>query len=101
MKVERSIERIAGWLAERPFKSVGAAFAIGAVIALRPRRAKTGQGFMRAALAGLAALAIQAAKDYAVREASGRALQWWERRRRGSSEARTSQDPDVESFLEH
>jgi hypothetical protein len=102
MKIERSIEDIADWLAERPFKAVGAAFAIGAIIALRPRRAKAERGLMGAAFAGLAALAVQAAKDYAVREASDKALQWWDRRRSGSSsEDRTSRDPNVEPFLEH
>lgn len=101
MKVERSIESIEQWLAARPFKVVGAAFAIGALVALRPRRENARPGLMRAALAGIAALAVQTAKDYAVREASGKALQWWDRRRRELSEDRTSGDPNVEPFLEH
>ena len=108
MKADRYIEGIRARLAAHPLASVGTAFALGMLVGLLPRRpgapgAAASPRIGSAALAGLAAFAMHAAKDFAVREATEAAWRWWDRRRReaSSSETRASQDPSSEAFLEH
>lgn len=109
MKADRYLERVRARVAAHPLASVGAAFAIGMLVGgLRSRRASTADAAASprvgsAALAGIAAFAMHAAKDFAFREATEAAWRWWDRRRHeaSSSETRTSPTPGSESFVEH
>jgi hypothetical protein len=92
-------------VAAHPLASVGAAFALGALLGMRgrPRREGGGVGLGRAAAGALGALAVRLAKDLAVRSAAEAARGWWEHHPRASpspSEIRTSYDPSIEPFLE-
>jgi hypothetical protein len=90
-------------LAAHPLASVGAAFALGALLGMRgrPRREGGGGGLGRAVAAALGALAVRLAKELAVRGATEVARGWWEDHQPASrSEVRTSYDPSIEPFLE-
>jgi hypothetical protein len=106
MNMKRIKEVVETKIVANPLASVGVAFAVGVLAGLRGGRAKetAGQRIFGAAVAGLAGLAVRAAKDYALREAADAAWKWWGRHRAGmtsTSEVRTSKEPSVETFLEH
>src|SRR5690242_13987794 len=106
MNTKRIKEAVESRIVANPLASVGVAFAVGVLAGLRGGRTKetAGQRIFGAAIAGLAGLAVRAAKDYALREAADAAWKWWARKRTGAtstSEVRTSKDPSVETFLEH
>jgi hypothetical protein len=88
-------------IASHPLASIGAAFALGALLGMRGgRRHEDGEPRLgRAAFAALAAVAGRLAKELAARGAAEAARGWWERRQQ-SSEIRTSYEPEVERFLE-
>jgi len=81
-------------IAAHPLASVGAAFALGALLGLRGgggRRGGPGEHrFARLAFAALGALAVRVGKELALRGAAEAAHAWWERRQGSSSEIRTS-----------
>jgi hypothetical protein len=89
-----------------PLASVGAAFALGALLGMRGGskrdhgEARSGLG--RAALAGVAALAVRLVKEVAMRGVTEAARGWWEQHQQASpSEYRTSYDRGVEPFFDH
>jgi hypothetical protein len=94
-------------IAARPLVTVGAAFAVGALLGLRAaarrHRAEPREGGLgRAVLAGLGALTLRVAKELALRSAAQAARGWWEQHQQASmSEVRTSYDPHMEPFLRH
>lgn len=71
-------------IAAHPLAAVGVAFALGALLGRRRARSSSGDGEApgagRLALAGLGALAFRIMRDAALREASGAAMRWWDRR---------------------
>jgi len=105
-KVARARLDISAQIAARPLLAVGAALALGALLGLRGgsrREREPGEGGLGSAvMAGLAALAVRAAKELAMRGATEAARHWWEQHQQASaSEARTSYDPHMEPFLRH
>jgi hypothetical protein len=94
---------VRGQIAERPLASVGAAFALGALLGLRGggKREDREGGVGHAVGAALVALAVRLVKELAMRGATEAARGWWERRQAEMSEVRTSYDRSVEPFLEH
>jgi hypothetical protein len=100
---------VRGKVAAHPLGSVGAAFALGALLGMRGggRRREAGDGVEaggigRAVGAALVALGVRLGKELVMRGATDAAHAWWERHQRASStEARTSYEPGVEPFLEH
>jgi len=97
-------------ISAHPLASVGAAFALGALLGARGgggRRREAGEGggsrLGRAVVAALGALAVRLAKELAMRGAAEAARGWWERHQHGTSESefRTSYDAGIEPFLEH
>lgn len=107
-KAARARLDIPAQIAARPLATVGAAFAVGALLGLRAsgqrRREPREGGLGRAVLAGLAALAVRAGKELAMRGAAQAARNWWEQHQQQQapmSEVRTSYDPRMEPFLRH
>lgn len=96
-------------IAAHPLPAVGIAFALGALLAMRGGGKRdhddTGRGLGRAALAGLVAIAVRAAKDLAMRRFADVAQDWWSQRQQASqvssSEYRTSYNRGVEPFFDH
>jgi hypothetical protein len=107
LKVARARFDIPAQIAAHPLVAVGAAFALGALLGLRgggdPSEHEPGEGGLgRAVMAGLAALAVRAAKELAMRGATEAARSWWEHSQQSSSsETRTSYDSHMEPFLRH
>lgn len=91
-----------GQIAAHPLASVGAAFAVGALLGLRRggKRAAEEGGIGRAVGAALVALGVRLAKELALRGATEAARGWWEGHA-ATSEVRTSYERGVEPFLEH
>lgn len=110
---------LATQITERPLVAVGAAFAVGALIALAGGSRQThivhvpafgadaSASSVAAAtsiaasgglIAALGAFALRFAKDVAVREVSEYAKKWWSARERGPAVSRV---PTVEAFLRH
>ena len=97
-------------IAARPLASVGAAFALGALLGLRGGRKHAApeaeeSGLPRAIATLLGALAVRLVKEVAMYGATEAARGWWQgREARGApsmSEVRTSYDASIEPFLEH
>jgi hypothetical protein len=89
-------------IAAHPFIAVGAAFALGALLGSRRRRVRTRadseRGVGGAIVAALGALAMSAAKDFALHHAKGAAGRWLDAH---ADEAEVSRRREMESFLEH
>ena len=106
-KAARARLDIPAQIAARPLATVGAAFAVGALLGLRAagrsRREPSEGRLGRALLAGLGALAVRAGKELAMRGAAQAARNWWEQHQQQApmSEVRTSYDPRMEPFLRH
>jgi hypothetical protein len=99
-------------IAAHPLASVGAAFALGALLGMRGggrrRVGRVGEAgeagehrVARLVFATLGALAVRLGKELALREATEAAHGWWERRQAASSEDRTSHERGGESLLRH
>lgn len=91
-------------IAAHPLLATGAALALGALLGMRRSIRVEPEGEARrtvagALFAGLGAVALRFAKDFATREAADVAKRWWDQRQ--STEYESSRDPSVEAFLRH
>lgn len=95
-------------IAANPRVAVGIAFALGALLGLPGKRARTSapstkaevkSGLLGAAVATIGSLAFALAKSVAFHQLSSEAKNWWDRKY--GVEAGASRTRDVESFLEH
>ena len=92
--VSHALDELRAQIAGHPFTTIGAAAALGALVALRKPSAKAGIGSTIGA--AIAATIVQIAKDYALRRVARGAFAWWS----GSREADASYDPSIETVLE-
>lgn len=102
---------IKGHIAAHPRAAVGIAFALGMLLGIPGRHARSKlpiekhemkSGLVGAAMATLGTLAFQLAKSVAFHQLSGQAKTWWDRRTNdGATDATASRTPDVEAFLQH
>jgi hypothetical protein len=95
-------------IARYPLHAVGAALALGVIAGLRrhgpamPGEARSSLG--RAALAGLAAVALRVVREAALTQVAQAAHNWWTAQEQQSGPAPRapgSRTPDAKSFLEH
>ena len=93
--VSHVLDELRAQIAGHPFTAVGAAAALGALVALRRPSAKSGVGSTLSA--AIATTIVQIAKDYALRRVVRGAFAWWG----GSREVDASYDPSIETVLEH
>lgn len=91
--VEEAKQKLKELIAEYPLTSVGAAFAVGAVLGLLVGRKRGGA--VSAALGGIAMALI---RDAVVRKVSGYANHWIDTK---SREEAASRQRETEAFMEH
>lgn len=104
--VRSMIARLEGVVTEHPLPVVGAAFALGALVALVMPRADKGERSLGGMIvAGMGAVALRLAKSYAVGRLGDAAKSWLLDERRGeqvsATERAASREPATESFLGH
>jgi hypothetical protein len=92
-------------IARYPIHAVGAALALGVIAGLgRSRPALPGEArssLGRAALAGLAAVAMRVVREAALSHVAQAAHNWWTSQEHPSAGAPGTRMPDAQSFLEH
>jgi hypothetical protein len=101
--MEKQLEDLQAKIAAHPWPIVGAAFALGAIIALGTRKGDERRSIGSMVAAGLGAVALRLVKSYALGKLGDAAKDWIGDRvnAMGSTEQATSRQPAVESFLEH
>jgi hypothetical protein len=105
-QVRSVMSRASGLITEHPLPMVGAAFALGAIVALVMPRADRGQRSVGGMIvAGLGAVAVRLAKSYALGRLGDAAKNWLLDPRAGGQPSATehaaSREPATESFLRH
>lgn len=106
-KLHSVMSRVEGAITEHPLPMVGAAFALGAVVALvMPKAAKGQRSVPGMIVAGLGAVALRLAKSYALSRLGDVAKSWLLDDRGGAgdvsaTERAASREPATESFLRH
>lgn len=104
---ESFVSRVETAISSHPLPAVGAAFALGAIVALASGRADKGERSVGGMIvAGLGAVALRIAKSYAFSRL-GAAAKTWLMNELGAdqpaspAEHAASREPATESFLEH
>jgi hypothetical protein len=98
---------IGAHIAAHPLAATGVAFAVGLLLGFRRSARKRAdddeakRSLASALIAGLGAIGVRLAKDFALRKFSDTAFAWWEGDDVSPTERRASHEPSVEAFLEH
>ena len=105
-QVRSLMSRVEGLVTAHPLPAVGAAFALGALVALATGRSRDeGRSVGGMIVAGLGAVAVRLAKSYAIGRLGDAAKSWLLDERDGSQPSATeraaSNVPATESFLGH
>jgi hypothetical protein len=97
--------RVEDAISSHPLPAIGAAFALGAVVALAMPRADRGERSVGGMIvAGLGAVAVRLAKSYAIGRLGEVAKSWLLDQQGGqpsATERAASREPATESFLRH
>lgn len=101
--MEKNLEELQTKISAHPWPAVGAAFALGAFVAMGAPRKDGHRSVGGMVIAALSAVALRLAKSYAFGKLGDAAKDWIGERvnAMGSTEQATSNERAVESFLEH
>jgi len=98
----KELEELQAKIAAKPWPAMGAAFALGMLVAMAkpPRKGHTGIGSL--VMTGLGMVALRLVKGYAGGVLGDAAKAWFaDRGTVGPTERAASREPAVEAFLEH